>query len=79
MRLTRRIAVAGLMAVALATPAFADDKPTILASVPGLTFPFFVHMMNAFKAEGAKLGVQRASRATARSPRPSRPPTSRRR
>ena len=51
MRVTRRIAVAGVMAAALSTPAFAADKPTILASVPGLTFPFFVHMMNAFKAE----------------------------
>jgi ribose transport system substrate-binding protein/inositol transport system substrate-binding protein len=56
MRMTRRIAVAGLMAVTLAIPAFADDKPTILASVPGLTFPFFVHMMKAFVAEGEKQG-----------------------
>jgi len=56
MRMTRRIAVAGLMAVTLAIPAFADDKPTILASVPGLTFPFFVHMMKAFVAEGEKEG-----------------------
>ena len=56
MRITRRIAVAGLMAVALATPAFAADKDTILASVPGLTFPFFVHMMKAFVAEGEKQG-----------------------
>ncbi len=57
MRISRRIAVACLLATALATPAFAEDKPTILASVPGLTFPFFVHMMNAFKAEAAKQGV----------------------
>ena len=57
MRITRRIAVASLMAVALATPAFAADKDTILASVPGLTFPLFVHMMLAFKAEAAKQGV----------------------
>jgi inositol transport system substrate-binding protein len=35
--------------------AHAEDQ--ILASVPGLTFPFFVHMMNAFKAEAAKQGV----------------------
>src|SRR5271165_7459201 len=56
MRITRRIAIASFMAIALAAPAFADDKPTILASVPGLTFPFFVHMMNAFKAEGEKQG-----------------------
>jgi inositol transport system substrate-binding protein len=56
MRMTRRIAVASLMAAVLAVPAFAEDKPTILASVPGLTFPFFVHMMKAFKAEGEKQG-----------------------
>jgi ribose transport system substrate-binding protein/inositol transport system substrate-binding protein len=56
MRITRRIAVASLMAAALAVPAFAADKPTILASVPGLTFPFFVHMMKAFVAEGEKQG-----------------------
>jgi ABC-type sugar transport system substrate-binding protein len=56
MRMTRRIALASLMAIALATPAFAEDKPTILASVPGLTFPFFVHMMKAFKSESEKLG-----------------------
>src|SRR5271154_4697414 len=57
MRITRRIAIAGFVAIALAAPAFADDKPTILVSVPGLTFPFFVHMMNAFKAEAAKQGL----------------------
>ena len=56
MRMTRRSAVASLLVLTLASPAFADDKPTILASVPGLTFPFFVHMMKAFKAEGEKLG-----------------------
>jgi ribose transport system substrate-binding protein/inositol transport system substrate-binding protein len=56
MRMSRRIAVASLIALAVATPSFAEDKPTILASVPGLTFPFFVHMMNAFKAEGEKQG-----------------------
>jgi ribose transport system substrate-binding protein/inositol transport system substrate-binding protein len=39
-------------------PAVAEEKVTILASVPGLTFPFFVHMMNAFKAEAAKQGVE---------------------
>jgi ABC-type sugar transport system substrate-binding protein len=33
------------------------DKPlTILASVPGLNFPFFVHMMNQMKAEAEALG-----------------------
>src|SRR5882672_10648596 len=35
----------------------AAGKPlVILESVPGLTFPFFVHMMNQMKAEAAKLG-----------------------
>ncbi len=56
MRITRRIATADCMALALAAPAFADEKPTILASVPGMNFPFFVHMMKAFKAEGEKQG-----------------------
>ncbi len=56
MRLTRRLTVASLLALAIATPTFAEDKPMILASVPGLTFPFFVHMMKAFKAEGEKQG-----------------------
>src|SRR5271156_2139691 len=56
MRITRRIATAGVLALALSAPAFAEDKPTILVSVPGLTFPFFVHMMKAFKAEGEKQG-----------------------
>ena len=79
MLLTRRITLASLFALSLALPALADDKPTILASVPGLTFPFFVHMMNAFKAEGAKARRATSSRATARYPRPSRPPISRRR
>ena len=57
MRITRRIATAGILALALAAPAFADDKPTILISVPGLNFPFFVHMMKAFKAEADKEGI----------------------
>src|SRR5580693_5217930 len=58
MRITRRIATAGILALALCAPAFADDKPTILVSVPGLTFPFFVHMMEAFKAEAVKQGYE---------------------
>jgi ribose transport system substrate-binding protein/inositol transport system substrate-binding protein len=57
MRITRRIAIAGALALALAAPAFAADKPTILISVPGLGFPFFVHMMKAFKAEAANQGL----------------------
>ncbi len=57
MRITRRIAIASLMAMALAAPAFAEDKPLILVSVPGMNFPFFVHMMKAFEAEAAKQGL----------------------
>ena len=58
-RITRRTLVAGVAAAALlgsATVALAADK--ILASVPGLSFPFFVHMMNAFKAEIGKQGYE---------------------
>jgi len=58
MRLTRRIAVAGLMVTALAAPAFAADKPLILLSVPAMSFPFFVHMMNdGLKAQADKDGL----------------------
>ncbi|MEZ5670326.1 MAG: substrate-binding domain-containing protein [Alphaproteobacteria bacterium] len=38
------------------TTAAAQDL-TIMTSVPSLGFPFFVHMMNALKAEGEALGV----------------------
>lgn len=38
-------------------PAAAAGRPLkILESVPGLTFPFFVHMMKEMKAESEKLG-----------------------
>lgn len=57
MLMTRRLAAASLLAAAIAMPSFADEKPTILVSVPGLTFPFFVHMMKAFKAEADKQGL----------------------
>ena len=57
MHFSRRTTLVTLLAVSLSGPAFAADAPTILASVPGMTFPFFVHMMDAFKAEGAKMGV----------------------
>ena len=50
MKLSRRSVVLGSLTLPLlSSAAFAADK--ILASVPGLSFPFFVHMMNAFKAE----------------------------
>ena len=60
MKLVRRSAL--LAAVFLAgtsmagLPARAQDT-TILASVPSLSFPFFVHMMKEIKAEATKLGM----------------------
>ena len=57
--ISRRTIMASVVALSLfggTTAALAADK--ILASVPGLTFPFFVHMMNAFKAEIAKQGYE---------------------
>jgi ABC-type sugar transport system substrate-binding protein len=48
-RFLKTLAVAGGMALAMNSAALAQDKPEILTSVPGLTFPFFVHMMNAMK------------------------------
>ena len=47
---------AALIIASSSTAALAADK--ILASVPGLSFPFFVHMMNAFKAEIQKQGYE---------------------
>ena len=55
----KAVAMFGAVAMVLAfsAPVSAADKPLkILESVPGLTFPFFVHMMNQMKAESAKLG-----------------------
>jgi len=58
MRFTRRVITASLLAMALSAPAFADDKPLILLSVPGMNFPFFVHMMNdGLKTEADKQGL----------------------
>jgi inositol transport system substrate-binding protein len=57
--ISRRSVIAGLATVSLLSSskiALAADK--ILASVPGLSFPFFVHMMNAFKAEITKQGYE---------------------
>lgn len=45
-------------ALALGAPAaFAQDKLTILGSVPSLSFPFFVHMLNQIKVEADAQGV----------------------
>ena len=47
----------GALAAAAPTAAFAQEKLTILGSVPSLGFPFFVHMLNQIKAEAATEGV----------------------
>src|SRR5262245_62933928 len=64
-RKSRRALLAAAVAVPalvlggiMASPSFSQDKLVILGSVPGLKFPFFVHMMNQIKAEGEKLGVE---------------------
>ena len=58
-------------ALAAAAPgAFAQDKLTILGSVPGLNFPFFVHMLNQIKAEAEKLGGINADRERRPEPAP---------
>jgi inositol transport system substrate-binding protein len=56
-KLSRRLLLGAAIALPLmSSAALAADK--ILASVPGLSFPFFVHMMNAFKAEIQKQGYE---------------------
>ena len=49
-KLIKALALAGGLALSMNAGAMAADKVEILTSVPGLTFPFFVHMMNAMKA-----------------------------
>ncbi len=61
MKLVRRsaLAAAGLLAcVSMAGVSARAQDTTILASVPSLTFPFFVHMLKEIKDEATKLGVQ---------------------
>ena len=53
----KKTIVSGALALAMTISAGAHAEDKILASVPGLTFPFFVHMMKAFKAEAAKQGL----------------------
>ena len=56
-KLSRRLLLGSAIALPfMSSAALAADK--ILASVPGLSFPFFVHMMNAFKAEIQKQGYE---------------------
>ena len=50
------VAVAGLVALG-AGSARAQDV-TVMTSVPGLNFPFFVHMLKAMQDEGKALGVK---------------------
>ena len=50
------VAVAGLVAFGAGT-ARAQDV-TVMTSVPGLNFPFFVHMLKAMQDEGKALGVK---------------------
>jgi ABC-type sugar transport system substrate-binding protein len=56
--LKRSVLLGGALGLALMafTPAQAQKELTILTSVPGLNFPFFVHMMNQMKAEAEALG-----------------------
>ena len=46
----------GIAGPARAAPAAQDEQLTIAFSVPGLNFPFFVHMMNLARAEAERLG-----------------------
>ncbi|RKH75098.1 twin-arginine translocation signal domain-containing protein, partial [Corallococcus praedator] len=48
---------AALGALAIASPALAQEGITILGSVPSLGFPFFVHMLNQIKVEAEAEGV----------------------
>jgi inositol transport system substrate-binding protein len=59
MKSLKRIALLGAAALAFASihPAQAAEKHlTILFAVPGLDFPFFVHMADAIKTEATKIG-----------------------
>jgi ABC-type sugar transport system substrate-binding protein len=60
MKMTRRGLLAGVSALAVAGPGasqlLAEDNTEILASMPNMAFPFFVHMMKAVKGEAEKLG-----------------------
>jgi ABC-type sugar transport system substrate-binding protein len=58
--ITRRGLIVGVSAAAITggqgKVAFAADNIEILASLPNMAFPFFVHMMKAIHAEADKLG-----------------------
>ena len=67
--------VFALAALASVGPATAKEL-TILTSVPGLNFPFFVHMLKAMEAEVSAQGATPLE-ATGRTTPRNRPPTSR--
>lgn len=50
--------VAGTPLASTAAPARQDEPLKIVFSVPGLNFPFFVHMMGIAEAKAAELGVE---------------------
>ena len=59
-RITRRGLLAGASAIAITgldgRRLLAQENIEILASLPNMAFPFFVHMMGAIKSEAEKLG-----------------------
>jgi len=59
LRTSRRLILGSAVALAMALPASAPKAQdyTVLASVPSLGFPFFVHMMKELQAEAENLGV----------------------
>jgi ribose transport system substrate-binding protein/inositol transport system substrate-binding protein len=64
LQVLRKMAWAGAIGIGLAVAAIgpgsapaADQKLTVLGSLPGLKFPFFVHMLKEIEAEGSTLGV----------------------
>jgi ABC-type sugar transport system substrate-binding protein len=58
--LLKGTAAAGALGLSLKAPgvARAQDNLTIAFSVPGLNFPFFVHMTNLAEQHAAELGVE---------------------
>jgi inositol transport system substrate-binding protein len=51
------LSTVALSALVVAAPAAFAQELTILGSVPSLSFPFFVHMLNQIKAEAQAQGV----------------------
>jgi inositol transport system substrate-binding protein len=56
LRIGAATAVAVMLATGAASAAGSDKKLVVLGSMPGLKFPFFVHMLKQVKAEATKLG-----------------------